>query len=142
MKAPVQVALDSLWAGIVDEYRCDLLNHRVIFQGRIIEGGQEKGFLLTFSGVPAYYYVFDDSPFRRRAAERAPDSYIELTALHYDKDGTGHFGLITTPPEWGPHGFRSHPNFVLEIWDHWLFIEANRVRINEMEFEVGYPEGE
>ncbi|MNS86553.1 hypothetical protein D3C72_1204610 [compost metagenome] len=63
--------------------------------------------------------------------------YLELTSIDFTT-GVGSITFDTLAPNWLKN-YSSSPNFVLEIWSSFLFIEAQKLTINDIEYEVEVP---
>lgn len=91
---------------------------------------------ITFEGVSAFYYLDENKQVHYDWDLKATN----INAITYYSDGIGEFAAIEVVNgiEVGPFAV-SHPNFVLEMMDKTLFIEALAVKINDKKFKTGYP---
>jgi hypothetical protein len=83
---------------------------------------------IIFEDVKAFYYIDHDMPAEIKVSDE------NLNTISYDTYGFGEFSAV------GSHSddelFVSIPNFAVNIKDSSLFIDANKIRINNQEFRV------
>ncbi len=91
---------------------------------------------ITFEGVSAFYYIDENKQVHYDWDLKATN----INSITYYSDGIGEFAAIEVIDgiETGPFAV-SYPNFVLEMMDKTLFIEAQSVKINDKKFKMGYP---
>jgi len=91
---------------------------------------------ITFEGVSAFYYIDENKQVHYDWELKATN----INSITYYSDGIGEFAAIEVIDgiETGPFAV-SYPNFVLEMMDKTLFIEAQSVKINDKKFKMGYP---
>lgn len=63
---------------------------------------------------------------------------MELTSIQFFKNGVGDITTKSKAEKWAEQ-YYSNANFVLEIWNSMLFIEASNIIINDVEYKVKYP---
>lgn len=63
---------------------------------------------------------------------------MELTSIQFFKNGVGDITTKSKAEKWAEQ-YYSNANFVLEIWNSMLFIEASNIIIDDVEYEVKYP---
>ncbi len=85
---------------------------------------------ITFEGVSAFYYIDENKQVHYDWDLKATN----INSITYYSDGIGEFAAIEVIDgiETGPFAV-SYPNFVLEMMDKTLFIEAQSVKINDKE---------
>lgn len=91
---------------------------------------------ITFEGVTAFYYLDENKQVHYDWDLKATN----LKSITYYSDGIGEFAAIEVVNgiEVGPFAV-SYPNFVLEMMDKTLFIEAKAIKINDKKFKMGFP---
>lgn len=91
---------------------------------------------ITFEGVSAFYYIDENKQIHHDWDLKETN----INAITYYKDGIGEFAAIEVVNgiEIGLSAV-SHPNYVLEMMDKTLFIEAISAKINGKNFNTGYP---
>jgi len=131
--------LDDLWANVIDEMNIDVFNHRIVFNTKAIEDETVTNHQLTLEEVSSFYFVENTGKDRFNLLEREEDSYLELTSIDYHPKGIGLISIKSETKEWVKQ-YISNSNFSIEIWNSMLFVEAKRVVINDIIFDVGYPQ--
>lgn len=130
--------INSLWAGKIKSMEFPLLKHTIFLEIEVIEDGRDLSFNVLFEGVSSYFYLNDEGSERLKIDPYEETDYLELTSIHYIREGIGHIGIESQTESWTNNWFAS-ANFVLEMWNAYLFIEAKSLSINGIKFEVGYP---
>lgn len=91
---------------------------------------------IIFEGVSAFYYIDENKQIHYDWDIKSTN----LNSITYYSDGIGEFQAIEVINGVEVEPFAvSHPNFVLEMMDKSLFIEAQSVKINNKKFKTGYP---
>lgn len=137
-ESELQKKLNELWAGIIEYFQINILKNTISFSIEVIENGQKNKYNLIFNRVSSYYFVHDSGEQRYNILDPEEGDYLELTSIDYYKDGLD-IKMKSLTEEWAKQ-YYSNANFVLEIWNSMLFIEAKSVAINEKIFEVGYSQ--
>ena len=91
---------------------------------------------ITFEGVSAFYYIDENKQVHHDWNLKATN----INSITYYSDGIGEFAAIEVINgiEVGPSAV-SYPNYVLEMMDKTLFIEAVSAKINGKKFNTGFP---
>ena len=91
---------------------------------------------IIFEGVSAFYYIDENKNIHYDWDIQSTN----LNSITYYSDGIGEFQAleVINGVEVEPFAV-SYPNFVLEMMDKSLFIEAKSVKINDKKFKTGYP---
>ncbi len=134
----IQNKLNGLWSSVIDYYEFNVLKHTIIFNVTIIENGNRIKDCITFKGVSAYHFYEDYGDQRFYPIEPDDGDYAELTSIKYYKNGIGNIKIKSQTEPWSEK-YYSNANFVLEIWNSMLFIEASIVIIDDVEYELKYP---
>lgn len=134
----LQNKLNELWSGIIKYYQINILDNTINFNIEVIENGQSNKYDLVFNKVSSYYFVHNREEQRHSITDPDEGDYLELTSIEYYKNGLD-IKMKSLTEDWSKQ-YYSNANFILEIWNSMLFIEAKSVAINEKVFEVGYSQ--
>lgn len=134
----IQKKLNELWSSVIDYYEFNILKHIIIFNVTVIENGKKVKYSVTFKGVSAYHFYEDGGEQRLYPVEPDDGDYSELTSIQYYKNGIGNIKTESQIEQWAEK-YYSNANFVLEIWNSMLFIEASNIILDDVEYEVKYP---
>lgn len=132
----MQMNLDRLWAGVIQHLNFDILQHTITFHIQTIDNDDVDHFILTFKGVSSYYFVEDSEEKRLHPIDPDEDAYLELTSIDYYENGVGQISIQSSSENNWVNNYFSSANFVLELWNSMLFIEAQIVTINDETFKV------
>ncbi len=83
---------------------------------------------IIFEDVKAFYYIDND------LSSDFTFSKEHLNVISYDNFGFGEFSTVS--PDREDEVFVSIPNFAVNVNDSSLFIDANKIRINNQAFNV------
>lgn len=131
----IQNKLNELWAGVIDFYEFDILNHAITFNVTVIENGKEEKYSIKFKGVSSYHFYEDSEEQRINPLEPDDGDYLELTSIQFYENGVGDITTKSETEKWAEQ-YYSNSNFVLEIWNSMLFIEASNIILNDIEYKV------
>lgn len=131
----IQNKLNELWAGVIDFYEFDILNHAITFNVTVIENGKEEKYSIKFKGVSSYHFYEDSEEQRINPLEPDDGDYLELTSIQFYENGLGDITTKSETEKWAEQ-YYSNSNFVLEIWNSMLFIEASNIILNDIEYKV------
>lgn len=134
----IQDKLNELWAGVIDSYEIDILKHLIKFNITVLENGERTSYCILFKGVSSYHFYEDSQEQRLNPIEPDEGDYSELTSINFIKNGIGNIKIEASTERWVEQ-YYSNANFILEIWNSMLFIEAKCIAINGVEYEVKYP---
>lgn len=134
----IQNKLNELWAGVIDFYEFDIRNHSITFNITVIENGKEEDYSVKFKGVSSYHFYEDSEEQRINQIEPDEGDYLELTSIQFYENGIGDITTKSETEKWVEQ-YYSNSNFVLELWNSMLFIEANNIILNDVEYKVKYP---
>ena len=90
---------------------------------------------LTFIEVSAHYFIKNSGENRRNDFQYDEGDDLELTSIDYFAKGIGNIAIKSKTNRWVNQYFSS-ANFALEIWSSMLFIEAKKVTIIGVVFDV------
>lgn len=133
----IQNKLNELWAGVIDFYEFNILNHTITFNVTVVENGKEEKYDIKFKGVSSYHFYEDSEEQRINPQEPDDGDYLELTSIQYYENGVGNITTKSEAEKWAEQ-YYSNSNFVLEIWNSMLFIEASNIILNDVEYKVKY----
>lgn len=134
----IQNKLNELWAGVIEFYKFDILNHVITFNVTVIENGKEEKYSIKFKGVSSYHFYEDSEEERINPLDPDDGDYLELTSIQFYENGVGDITTKSETEKWAEQ-YYSNSNFVLEIWNSMLFIEASNIILNDIEYKVKYP---
>lgn len=134
----IQNKLNELWAGVIDFYKFDILNHAITFNVTVIENGKEEKYSIKFKGVSSYHFYEDSEEERINPLDPDDGDYLELTSIQFYENGVGDITTKSETEKWAEQ-YYSNSNFVLEIWNSMLFIEASNIILNDIEYKLKYP---
>ena len=134
----IQNKLNELWAAVIDFYEFDILNHTITFELTVIENGKEEKHNVKFKGVSSYHFYEDSEEQRINPLEPDEGDYLELTSIQFYENGIGDITTKSETEKWAEQ-YYSNSNFVLEMWNSMLFIEASNIILNDVEYKVKYP---
>jgi hypothetical protein len=133
----IQNLLNGLWYGKITNASFNLLLRHIDFSISVSDNALQKQHNLKFEGVSSYYFINNMKQSRFDIFPYEEGDYLELTSISYKDKGIGNFRSVSNE-EW-LRVWYSNANFVIEIWSSILFIEANKVVIDDEVFEVKYP---
>ena len=134
----IQNKLNEIWAGVIDFYEFNILKHTITFNITVIENGQKSKYCITFKGVSSYHFYENSEEQRLNPINPDEGDYLELTSIQFYKNGIGNITTKSEIEQWAEQ-YYSDANFVLEIWNSILFIEADNLILNNVEYKVKYP---
>lgn len=127
--------LNLLWAGTIKTIDFNLLNHSIFLEIEVFENANVFKYEVIFEGVSAFYFSQNEGDNRLQTPLYDEGDYLELTSIHYVKEGIGNI-LIESPREKWTKNWYASANFILEIWSSHLFIEAKSLSVNGRKFQV------
>jgi hypothetical protein len=133
-----QNKLNEIWAGVIDFYEFNILKHTITFNITVIENGQKSKHFIVFKGVSSYHFYENSEEQRLNPVNPDEGDYLELTSIQFYKNGIGNITTKSQIEQWAEQ-YYSDANFVLEIWNSMLFIEASNLILNDVEYGVKYP---
>lgn len=133
----IQNILNELWAGVINFYKFDILKQTITFNITVNENEKKSKYDIIFNGVSSYHFYEDSEERRLHPLDPDEGYYLELTSIELYKNGIGN---ITTKSNLGwTEQYYSNANFVLEIWNSILYIEASSIILNGVEYKVKLP---
>lgn len=127
-----QNKLNELWAGIIECYKFDILNHSITFYVTVIENGKEKKYSVKLKGVSSYHFYENSGEQRTNLLEPDEGDYLELTSIHLFENGVGDIRITSKNEKWAEQ-YYSNTNIVIEIWNSILFVEADSIILNDFD---------
>jgi hypothetical protein len=128
----IQNKLNELWAGVIDFYKFDIFKHTITLDVTVIENGEERRYNVKFKDVSAYHFYENSGEERINPLELDEGDYLELTSIQFFENGVGDIRIKSKTEKWVEQ-YYSNANFVLEIWESMLFIEASSIIINDVD---------
>ncbi|MNI70865.1 hypothetical protein D3C73_1267020 [compost metagenome] len=101
----------------------------------MIECRIASNYEVIFHEVSAHYFIRKNGEDRMNNFQVEEGDYLELTSIDYFDTGIGDITIKSKGDNWVNQYFSS-ANFVLEIWSSLLFIEAKKISINGVIFDV------
>lgn len=127
--------LNQLWSGVIKNINFDFLNGALSLKITVIENEMASNFDIIFQEVSAHYFIRNNGESRLTTFQVEQGDYLELTSIDYFSNGIGEITISSNGNEWVNQYFSS-ANFVLEIWSSVLFIEAQKMIINGISYNV------
>lgn len=127
--------LNLLWAGTIKRIDFNLLKHSISLEIEVIENASVLKYEVIFEGVSAYFFSNNEGDERLQIEPYDEGDYLELTSIHYIKEGIGNIIIESQREKWTKNWYAS-ANFVLEIWSSYLFIEAKSLSVNGRTFKA------
>lgn len=127
--------LNLLWAGTIKRIDFNLLKHSISLEIEVIENISAFKYEVTFEGVSSYFFSNNEGDERLKINTYDEGDYLELTSIHYVKEGIGDIIIESQREKWTKNWYAS-ANFVLEIWSSQLLIEAKSLSVNGRKFQV------
>lgn len=113
-----------------------MLDNIIRFELKVFYNNKFNFHLLEFKNVSSYYFMNNFSNRRKEfLISDEPDDYLELTSFEFINDENAIIYLQTTK-EWSNNKFNSVPQFAIEIWNRFLFIEAEFIIIDSKEYKI------
>lgn len=131
----IQNRLDNLWSGIIESYEFNILKHIIKFKITVIENEKKSKYLIIFNEVSSYHFYNNSEEDRFNIIEQDEEDYLELTSIQFYPNGIGNIKIKSSKELWIEQ-YYSNVNFVLEMWNSMLFIEANSIVLNDIEYQI------
>lgn len=132
LNAELPTILNKFWGSEVEKLNIDISSHLISLELIVIENkGTKSSYKISFEGVASYSYV---NKFAR--LDNEPWDYIELTSIDFYEKGLGKGGINSQVAEEWVQQYDWFPNFALEFWNSMMFVEASRITINDLIFQV------
>jgi hypothetical protein len=131
----IQNRLNNLWSGILESYEFNILKHIIKFKITVIENEKKSKYLIIFNGVSSYHFYNNSKEERFNIIETDEEDYLELTSIQFYPNGIGNIRIKSSKERWIEQ-YYSNVNFVLEMWNSMLFIEANSIVLNDVEYQI------
>lgn len=126
--------LNSIWATVIKDNNFDMLKNQISFKLKLISHDIETDYNLIFKQVSSFFFINENGELRFNFNEYEEGNYLELTSIGYYENGIGEI-LINSKQSWAKECY-ANANFVLEIWNRTLFIEAGIVEINDKVYNL------
>ena len=133
----LQMKLNELWAGIIENFEFNFLKHAITLKIKTIDNGIEKKYNVVFGEVASHFFLENKGQERLNLVLYDEGDYLELTSIDYYEGGVGNI-IVKSSHNWAEQ-YYSSANFILEIWNSMLFVEARVITINGEVFEIDYP---
>ncbi|GGE21387.1 hypothetical protein GCM10011571_24360 [Marinithermofilum abyssi] len=133
MSCKLKEALDDLWGGIIRNFEFDLYKSTIKMDIVTIEKAIKNEYLLLFKNVTALYF---SNPLLKNALkiknviddEKEEEGfYLELTSISFENNELEM--NLKVDNNWFRQ-YKSQLNFVIEVGDSALLIEADQIVIN------------
>lgn len=129
----IQDLLDEIWASEITSYDFDMIRNKLLLNLKMVENGVENQHVIEFLNVSSYFYINGTEDMRTTFGLYEDGDYLELTSILFIKEKAN---IITVSKEKWIEQYKSEINIAIEIWDKYLFIEAEMIRINGSEFPL------
>ena len=125
----------ELEEGIIKDYSFDMLYNTIFLSVGVIENGIEKEYSVLISNVSMYYYINNTEEKRKIMNIIEDNEYLECTTINTISKQTKIIFHCGEEDKW-LNQYGANANLVIEIWNKLLVIEAQLIKINEMEFHL------
>ncbi|MBO8156552.1 MAG: hypothetical protein H0Z32_08845 [Bacillaceae bacterium] len=126
--------LNELWAGSIEDINFDFLRGLIKLKISVVENNNTYRYEILFQEVSAHYYLKNNGDSRFIFHEVEEGDYLELSSIDYFESGVGKITINSQSDEWVDE-YYSSANFVLEIWNSILFVEAKSITINGRKYD-------
>ena len=127
--------LNNFWESVIKKINIDMLDNSISIGLEVIENGNFSRHTITFREVSSYFYLNNIGESRLNIHQVEESDYLELTSINYLKDGIGQIKVDSTTEKW-VNQCSASANFVLEIWSKVLFVEAQKIMVDEEEYNI------
>lgn len=134
MNKRLESLLYSFIDGVIKNFSFNFQNNKILISLDLHCKDEIQKYELIFFCVSSFYFLNDEGS--RRFNFNEP-THLWLTEIDYFKNGIGKI-KINSNEEWSKL-YYSGANFILEICQTILFIEAKAIQINDEYFHVGFP---
>jgi hypothetical protein len=126
-------ALNQLWAGTILAMDFDLKKRSLKITVRVLENNIESIYDVHFDELESFYYANDQESLENFADESW--DVLELSSIEYLHSDTINIEASSSNHSWLKH-YSSKANFMIEIWDSYLFVRSRRLIINDEIFNL------
>ncbi|MDB5077863.1 MAG: hypothetical protein JWO42_4042 [Chloroflexi bacterium] len=113
-RTDLDAQLADLWVTTITKLTLDPLTRTVDMHLTAIDVGEEKTYQVLFEGVVAFFL----------ARKQIEEDYLELSSITHERSDKVKVKLPLHPIR------KFAPNFVLEIWTYFLYVQADSITIN------------
>ena len=143
----LETALANLEAGTIEALDFDVLRQTITFRVHQLWFGVHEQHVAIFEDVASFYMILGSDSKRYDWLLKRPatskTAIGEWTSAYFYPDGVGTVRIHAKPGSWESGWvvrYNTHPNFVVEMGDQQILIEARLVRIDGKTFAVGFVE--
>lgn len=125
-RTELQQQLDQLWAAVIDQITFDPLRNRIEIAVHAIDDGETSHAKLVFEDLAAFRFLHNTGEDRKMIGEYEEGDQLELSLVKHFPNGV--------------EGVQADfvPNFVIEMYQQVLHLEARVVIVDGERFEVGF----
>ena len=141
--------LANLESGTINAVDIDVLHQTITFHVQTRWGPEPEPHVAIFEDVASFYMILGSDAKRYEWLRKRPvtekKGIGEWTSAGYYPESVGTVKIHAKPGSWESGWvirYSTHPNFVVEMGDQQMLIEARSVRIDGRSFEVGFIESD
>lgn len=117
--------LEPLWSTIIEQFDVNMKDHSIKLIINSCENKVETSYTVIFDDVAAYSWINGSFEQGKDRYDSEKWNFIDLTSLIYTTNAK-----ISVIANFNENKFFSTPNFMIEIWNSILLIEAGKLTIN------------
>ncbi|WP_139905467.1 YxiG family protein [Clostridium thermarum] len=123
--------LESLWGTIIEEFDINMKEHYIKLVIKSCENNIETSFIVIFKDVTAYSWVNSSFEQGKDRSDIEQWTFMDLTSITYNPNAK-----LNVEGSLLNKKIFAKPNFLLEIWNTMLLIEANKLIINDNVYDL------
>ena len=133
----IQAILEEAWYGYIYHFCFNPQEHKLTFDVRVFHTTYIEFFEVEISEITTYLYN-DGFNGRKPEEQESPYSWetMELTSLDYEPDLWSVQAYFKRNPGVKKLSFEQKFNIGIETWSAFMFLKANKIRINDQEFTL------
>lgn len=125
--------LGKFWSGFITKLQYNILSHTLILDIYIYEEGIKTCHKIVIKEISSYLF-YDE--YSTRSKNYNWDDEVELTSIEYAPQDIFFETISKDYPDAENVNIKGDFNIFIELWESALFIKANKLKINEEEFEL------
>lgn len=133
MEVDLNNMVSCLWGGVIKDYSFNIIKNEIVFQLFTVDNGKQMEYSLELFNVSAWFFINNTNKERKKFYKCEPDDYLELTSINIIQDAF--LGADSIDEKW-VREYSSSVNIAIEIWNSYLFIEAETIVINGFEYKL------
>lgn len=123
--------LEPLWGTIIEEFGINMKEHYIKLVIKSCENNIVTSFIVIFKDVTAYSWVNSSFEQGKDRSDIEQWTFMDLTSITYTPNAK-----LNVEGSLLNKKIFAKPNFLLEIWNTVLLIEANKLIINDNVYDL------